>query len=107
MFKVIELINEGVRYFYAGGNLGFDMMAALTVLNLKKRFPHIKLILALPYEDRTKCWREENQKIRSHILKQADMVAYLSEKCVKVDIPDSTACVCYLTDAKDIVVTTS
>lgn len=33
---VIELINEGYCYFGAGGALGFDTLAAQTVLNLKR-----------------------------------------------------------------------
>ena len=44
----VNLIHQGVKDFWAGGALGFDTMAALMVLKLKKDFPHIRLLLALP-----------------------------------------------------------
>ena len=43
-----KLIEQGVIYFGAGGALGFDTMAAQTVLSLKSKHPEIKLILVLP-----------------------------------------------------------
>lgn len=45
---VHDLIADGIRYFYAGGALGFDTLAAETVLRLRDQFPQIRLILALP-----------------------------------------------------------
>ena len=45
---VSNLIERGYRYFGVGGALGFDTLAAITVINLKKKYPHIKLILILP-----------------------------------------------------------
>lgn len=100
MFKIIELIHEGVCCFYTRNIPGFDMMAALTVLNIKKWFPHIKLIFALPYKDQTKDRSNADKKIHNHILDQADMVAYLSEDCQRLD-DDSEVHVCYLANAKD------
>ena len=38
-----KLIEQGVIYFGAGGALGFDTMAAQTVLSLKSKHPEIKL----------------------------------------------------------------
>ena len=49
--QLIELLsreNSGYLYFGAGGALGFDTLAAQTVLDLKKDYPQIKLILVLP-----------------------------------------------------------
>ena len=48
MFK---LIKNGYSYFGAGGALGFDTIATQTVLHLKERYPHTKLILVLPCID--------------------------------------------------------
>ena len=45
---VIKLINDGFTDFYAGGALGFDALAAQTVLMLREYYPNIKLILVLP-----------------------------------------------------------
>lgn len=45
---ILELARDGYRYFGAGGALGFDTLAAQTVLNLKSDMPQIRLILVLP-----------------------------------------------------------
>lgn len=52
LYNIVEdLILKGYRYFGAGGSRGFDLMAADTVLELKKKYPHIHLILVLPFEN--------------------------------------------------------
>ena len=55
-----QLIGEGCRYFGAGGALGFDTLAAQTVLRLREEFPHIRLILVLPCQDQVKNWPVES-----------------------------------------------
>ena len=45
--EITALIHRGVVYFEAGGALGFDTMAARAVLELKKDYPLIKLILVV------------------------------------------------------------
>ncbi|MEE1491995.1 MAG: SLOG family protein, partial [Massilioclostridium sp.] len=37
--ELLQLIHQGVRYFGAGGALGFDTLAALTVLRLRETYP--------------------------------------------------------------------
>ncbi len=39
---ILSLIQSGYRYFGAGGALGFDTMAALTVLHFRQRYPWIR-----------------------------------------------------------------
>ena len=45
------LIQEGYRYFGAGGARGFDALAARVVLRMKERYPHIHLIMVLPFPE--------------------------------------------------------
>lgn len=45
---VIGLIADGYRFFGTGGALGFDTVAAQTVIRLKDKYPKIRLILVLP-----------------------------------------------------------
>ena len=40
---VTACIQEGYLYFGAGGALGFDTLAAKTILELKAKYPEIKL----------------------------------------------------------------
>lgn len=49
---VRALIGKGVRFFGAGGALGFDTLAAETVLRLRQIYPQIRLFgTALPRPD--------------------------------------------------------
>ncbi len=51
LFSAIEtLILNGYRFFGAGGARGFDSLAANAVLDLKEIYPHIHLILVLPFD---------------------------------------------------------
>lgn len=47
--KIIEeQIKAGVVFYGAGGALGFDTIAAQTVLEMKNEYPQLRLILVLP-----------------------------------------------------------
>ncbi len=76
--KVEQLINEGVAVFINGGALGFDTIAALTVLGLKKKYPHIKLKVYVPHKHQADRWSDENKKVYNYILSCADEVKILS-----------------------------
>ena len=45
---VEKAIQDGYRFFGAGGALDFDTMAAQTVVRFKRQYPHIRLLLVLP-----------------------------------------------------------
>ena len=76
---VLELIADDIRYFYAGGALGFDTLAAETVLRLRDQFPQIRLILALPCREQTRGWSAALVSRYEHILHRANEVIYTSE----------------------------
>lgn len=76
--ELCALVEKGVTYFGAGGARGFDTLAAQTVLDIKKTYPHIKLILVLPCPDQTKGWRKEDVGLYNDIRQQADKVRVLS-----------------------------
>lgn len=73
---IIEQINNGIRFFGAGGALGFDTLAAQTVLQLKKEYPEIKLILVLPCATQTRGWPPKDVEEYERIKAQADKVVY-------------------------------
>ena len=74
-----SLIEHGVNEFYAGGAMGFDTIASLSVINLKKDFPDIKLNLVLPCKNQTKMWNDKDREIYNAILGHADSVEYVHE----------------------------
>lgn len=102
---VIEQIENGVRFFGAGGALGFDTLAAKTVLKLREKYPDIKLILVLPCTTQAKRWSAEDVEEYERIKAQADKVVYTSQEYTKGCmfkrnrhlVENSSVCICYLT----------
>ena len=103
---VSEAINSGYRYFGCGGALGFDTLAAQTVLRLREANPEIRLILVLPCMDQTRGWDERDIEEYERIKQAADKVTYTAEKyyngCMQKRnrhlIDYSSLCICYLTE---------
>lgn len=103
--QLVKLIDEGTTDFYAGGAVGWDMLCENVVIELRERFPHIKLrlILPCPAEEQTEKWREDDKAEFRRLLLAADTVEICSEHyfdgCMKlrnqrlVDLAD--LCVCY------------
>lgn len=102
--EIFNLIFQGVKYFGAGGALGFDTLAALTVLKLKEQFGHIRLILVLPCKNQAKGWSEKDRNIYDYILERSDKIVYTSEYyykgCMHIRnrhlVNNSGFCICYL-----------
>ena len=61
--KIRELIlKHGVRYFGAGGAIGYDTLAAQILFQLwDTDFPHIKVVLVYPFEGFTSRWNDEQK----------------------------------------------
>lgn len=76
---LVTLIEQGYCYFGAGGALGFDTLAAQTVLRLRERYPQIRLILVLPCLNQTRGWPQENIDTYEEIKRCADKVTYTAE----------------------------
>ena len=101
-----ECIENGYRYFGAGGALGFDTIAALAVLELKQQYPQIKLILVLPCLEQTKGWNDTDIEKYEWIKSKADKVVYTSDNyfrgCMQKRnrhlVDNSSLCICYLTE---------
>lgn len=77
--EIEKLISTGVRYFGVGGALGFDTIAALKILEMRKIYPHIKLILVFPCKNQTERWKTEDIEIYNQIKEQCDKYVYVSE----------------------------
>ena len=77
--KTLEtLIKKGVTTFYNGGAKGFDLISAEIVLDLKKKYPFITLILCIPCINQEKYYTEEDKKKYQEIFKKADEKIYIS-----------------------------
>ena len=80
---VDRLYREGVTTFYAGGALGFDTIAAVTVLNMKAHYPRLKLIVAVPCPDQAKSWADADRALYESILRRADEVVTVSPRYIR------------------------
>lgn len=108
LYNVLEyyIKNHGLTDFYAGGAVGWDTLAELTVLKLKKKYPHIRLHLVLPCsnKEQTAKWSAEQQKDFNTILSLADTTEYTSENycinCMKIRnkklVEYADICFCYM-----------
>lgn len=100
-----KLIQKGICYFGAGGALGFDTLAAETVLRLKKQYPQIRLILVLPCYEQTNRWQPHNVERYKEILLKADKIVYVSKHytrdCMyqrdRYLVDNSSICISYCT----------
>ena len=100
-----KAIQDGYRFFGAGGALGFDTLAAQTVLTLKQQYPHIRLILVLPCINQANGWKQADVDEYERIRALADKVVYTSTEytygCMHKRnrhlVDNSSLCICYLT----------
>ena len=97
---VEELIKKGVKHFICGGAIGFDTLAAQTILKMKEKYD-VLLEIAVPCRDQDAKWNKKQQAEYQKILKSADKVTVLFEKYV-------TGCMHYrdafMVDNSDILV---
>lgn len=77
-----ELAEEGCTEFVSGGAMGFDLMAAEAVLELKRVYPKVCLVMALPCRDQHARWGQREREQYQRIVGCADEVVYLCESYV-------------------------
>ena len=100
------LYQQGVTRFYAGGALGFDFIAAVTVINLRRELPELRLTLAIPHRHYDRVWTEWDQERYRPVLRAADEVLYLYDDYRswvmhsrnRYMVEHSTVCLCYMTE---------
>ncbi len=100
-----SLCIRGFTKFYCGGAVGFDMIAALAVLDAKNNYPDIKLNLILPYKGQERYWSLVEKANQELILTSADSIEYVYERYLpgcfhsrnRRLVDSSSICVGYLT----------
>ena len=107
---IVDIIGKSVTEFYDGGALGWDMLCAETVIDLKAKYPDIKLhmLLPCPTVEQTNGWNKSQVERYEKILKAADSVTVVSEHytkdCMKQRnkrlVEFSDCCICYCTNPR-------
>ncbi|MBQ8163556.1 MAG: DUF1273 family protein [Clostridia bacterium] len=107
LIKAIEKkIALGVDTFLNGAAVGFDMIAAFCVLELKERaeYSHIKLHLYIPCKDQDRKWKREDKARYKELLSKSDFIdepkygyydGCMRERNYKM-VKNSAHCICYL-----------
>ena len=72
---------QNVTDFYTGGAVGWDALAALTVLKLRESYPEVKLHLVLPcpFDEQSAKWKEAQKEEHKYIASLADTKEFTSE----------------------------
>ena len=77
LYTLLERLvtEQKVTDFYTGGAVGWDALAALTVLKLRESYPEVKLHLVLPcpFEEQSAKWNEAQKEEHKHIASLADL----------------------------------
>ena len=81
--QIMVLIDKGIERFIVGGARGFDTLAATLLLEIRQNFPHIKIIVAVPYRAQAKGFSESDLAVYNEILSLADELVVLSEDYYK------------------------
>jgi len=103
--NIEKMITEyGVNTFIDGGALGFDTIAAETVIEMREKYQNIKLVMYLPCYGQSKMWKESEQFRYRMVLSKADKIIYITESvytddCMKLRnlkmIKDSSFCIAF------------
>jgi len=75
-----QLIQKGITDFYCGVAYGFDIMAAETVLSLKKQYVGIRLFCVIPFKNQAAQWNNNWKERYKNVLRESDETVVISEK---------------------------
>ena len=79
--EILKLINDGCRTFYSGMAMGFDIIAAETVLFLKNAYKdiNIELVCVLPFEGQSDSFSNIWRQRYYDVLENCDRKIILSD----------------------------
>lgn len=70
--------SEGYRNFIFGGAMGFDLLSAEIVINLRDQLPELKVICMLPFENQAKRFSKPWLDKYRFVLENCDRITYTS-----------------------------
>lgn len=102
---ITALVADGFTDFLSGGAMGFDLLAAEAVLDLRPILPDIRLLMILPCEGQDRAYPPEDKARYRAALEQADLVRYTAHTYYKgcmlardrVLAEAADYCLCWLT----------
>ena len=102
---ITALYADGFTDFLSGGAMGFDLLAAEAVLELRPILPEMRLLMILPCEGQDRAYPPADKLRYRAALDQADLVRYTSHTYYKgcmltrdrVLAEAADFCLCWLT----------
>ena len=102
---ITALYADGYTDFLSGGAMGFDLLAAEAVLELRPVLPEMRLLMILPCEGQDRAYPPGDKLRYRAALDQADLVRYTAHTYYKgcmlardrVLAEAADFCLCYLT----------
>ncbi|MCH5207289.1 MAG: DUF1273 family protein [Oscillospiraceae bacterium] len=78
--QIEKLIDEGADGFFSGMARGVDIWSAEIIIELKSKYPGLKLTAVIPCRTQTSNWDEDSVIRYNNILKQCDKAIYISDE---------------------------
>jgi len=78
--RLENLIEEGLEWVIISGQLGVELWAGETVIELKRTFPDLRLGIITPFIQHESNWNDKNKEYYQAIVSQADFVQSVSKQ---------------------------
>ena len=78
--QVERLLGQGVEHFFIGGALGFDMLAAYLLLNLREVHPQLQVTFVLACLEQDRLWSHRDRTRYQKLYKQANTLVLLQDR---------------------------
>lgn len=102
LYDMLEkAIQNNYNYFISGLALGIDLICAETVLELKKKYPNVKLEGAIPCANQDARWNEPSKKRYAKVVNQCDYTNVLSSVYTDDCMNDRNK---YMVEKSDVVI---
>ena len=104
--QVLLLLDQGISTFMVGGAVGFDMLAAEVLLDLREQEGRtLRLVSVLPFLEWRAGWRSEEMDREDRILERSDEISFMDGKIIRRTYLDrdrkmvdhSSVCIAYCT----------
>ncbi|WP_239618578.1 DUF1273 domain-containing protein [Cohnella mopanensis] len=78
--RLIPLIEEGLEWVITPGQYGVDLWACEVVIELKERFPDLKLSIITAFSNPDENWKEDKKEYYQRLLKGVDYLGTVSKQ---------------------------
>ena len=104
--QVLIQLEHGIVTFYVGGAVGFDMLAAEVLLELREQEGKaLRLVSVLPFLEWRERWPAEEKEREDRILERSDEISFMDGKIIRRTYLDrdrkmvdhSSVCIAYCT----------